>query len=237
MNRAILAAAVVPALAGCAANATRAQEPRPATERTIVVHASASVNRAPDLATARFAVETDAADARSAARSNAATAAAVVQALRDAGVGADRIRTLQVELSPRYSRPEPGGGARITGYRALNQVVVALDDMASVGVVIDAAIDAGANRVNGISFDLADPEEARLEALGAAVAKARREAEAIARALGEPLGPVKTVTTAGVPAMEPRAMRLESAAPSMPVEPGTVEIRADVTVVFFIGRP
>ena len=50
--------------------------------------------------------------------------------------------------------------------------------------MIDAALGAGATNIAQLTFESSKREAARLEALARAVQRARREAEAIARASG-----------------------------------------------------
>ncbi len=233
MKRLIVAAAAAPWLAGCAAQPIGAQQAEPAEGETITVHASARVERAPDRATVRFAVETSAAVAEAATRANAEAMHGVHSALREAGVPMDAITTQQIWLRPRYSRPEPGQEPHLAGYAATNRIEVELDDPAAVGTIIDVAIEAGANRVDGLTFRLSDPAEAREAALRQAVERARREAGILADALGTVLGRAISVSTTAGPEPPSSTIRLE-ARPSTPVEPGMVSVSASVTVVFLI---
>jgi len=62
-----------------------------------------------------------------------------------------------------------------------NIVEVTLTDLTQTGKVIDTAIQSGANRAQGISFDLQDRNPLVAQALKAAAARARNQADAIAR--------------------------------------------------------
>jgi len=239
----------VPALAvglllpACAA---RAQEPgaapAPPRDRTITVTGTGVVEREPDQAVIMLAVETSAQTADAAARANAETMERVIAALRRLGLTQDRIRTVSYQLHPEYARDEPRPGQsyepRVVGYRAMNMVRVTLDEIARVGEVIDAALGAGANRVTGLSFQLRDPERARNDALALAVQNARAEAQTLASALGETLGPALDVSTTGrvpppVPYMMDTAARAEVlSAMVTPIEPGTLRVEATVTIVY-----
>lgn len=228
---------------------TAAQVPAAETgPRTIHVSATAEVRRAPDRAVVALAVETPAPTAAEASRQNAERMRAVIEAVRRLGIDRNRIQTRRIELMPRYERMDRGPERveprepRIVGYIAVNQVVVTVDDITLVGPVVDAGVGAGANRVSGIHFELRDPEAAHHEALRMAVEKARREAQVIADALGEPLGPALNVTTSGYypprpPPMPMGDMRMEAvrAAPAPPVVPGELDVRASVNITFRIG--
>ncbi|MFW6205938.1 MAG: SIMPL domain-containing protein, partial [Gemmatimonadota bacterium] len=104
--------------------------------------------------------------------------------------------------------------------------------------VVDAAVDAGANRVTGIEFELADPEAAYHEALRRAIDQARREAEVAAAALGESLGPPMSLNTSGFNAPAQRVM-MESmdlrGAATTPVQPGELDVRASVSITYRLG--
>jgi uncharacterized protein len=116
--------------------------------------------------------------------------------------------------------------------------MVRLDDMALVGRVVDAAVQAGANRVTGIHFELSDPQAAYHEALRLAVARAGEEAGVVAAALGERLGPAMQVSTGGAqpprPMMEAARMDMAVAA-GPPVQPGEMEVHAMVSITYRLG--
>lgn len=211
-------------------------------ERTLQVSASATVQRAPDRAVISLAVETVAATAGEASRANATSMDAVLRAIRALGIDESMIQTRRLELHPRYDHSRDNREPRITGYVAMNQVVVTVDDVDMVGRVVDAGVAAGANRVSGISFELRDPEAAYHEALRKAIAQARREAEVAASALGETLGPPLNVSTSGfqppyrpMPAPMMRMDAMEAAAPPPPVQPGELDVHATVSITFRIG--
>src|SRR6202022_3410335 len=93
------------------------------------------------------------------------------------------LTTVSFSLSPVYNNPPPGQSATIIGYSVTNIVEVTLTDLAQVGKVIDTAVQSGANRVQGISFGLQDRNPQVAQALKAAAARARVQADAIASGL------------------------------------------------------
>jgi hypothetical protein len=213
----------------------------PEQPRTLTVSAQGNVERVPDRAVLGLAVESESSNARDAARTNATKMERVVAALRAAGVPADRIRTIGYELHPTYARPDRAEDPpRIAGYRAVNRLQVTLDALDRVGPALDAAIEAGANRASNLHFTLRDASSARIEALQQATAKARAEAQAIAAAAGETLGVVQSIHTDSympppAPAMEyARAAAMDMKAET-PVESGTLNVTANVTIVFRLG--
>ena len=103
-----------------------------------------------------------------------------------------------------------------------------------VGPVLDAALEAGANRVAGLAFFAADTESARLEAVAEATGQARREAGIIAGALGMSVVGVESVSTSAGGGPVFRAEMDVQAAMSTPVEAGSQSVSATVNVTFLL---
>lgn len=244
MNRIVLAVTVLVSTA-CSSLPARAvaQVPADTPPRTLSVNANASVQRTPDRAVVRLAVETIAPTAEEATDRNAQAMERMLAAVRGLGVPSEDIQTQRVSLHPRYDRSRDEPTPEIVAYQAVNQVIATLDDVTQVGAVVDAAVRAGANRILGIGFELSDPETAYHEALQLAVQKARREAETLAAALGESLGPAMQVSTGGysapmmrAPAPQPEMMmRADAAAAAPPVEPGELDVNAFVSITYRLG--
>lgn len=124
----------------------------------------------------------------------------------------------------------------IVGYRATNQVQVKQRDLARYGQVIDTLVKAGANEVNGPSFQIDKPEAAMDEARIDAVAKARARADLYARAAGLKVVRMLTISETGgwspqPPMLYARADKMMMAAPS-PVAAGELDVNANVTITF-----
>lgn len=236
MRHMVMAAVLVliPAMA-------RAQETQEQ-PRTITVSATGTVEREPERAVVLFAVESEAATAALAAEANARRMTELIAALRREGIADRDIRTLSYELRPEYAR-EPRGAEppRIVSYRAINIVQVTVDPVARLGRIIDTAVNSGANRVTNVRFELRDPRTVHLEAVQLAMQNARREAETVAAAAGQRLGPPLNITT-GAYAPPPSPMpgyrmdAMEMAA-ATPVEPGVLTVTAHVHVVYRIENP
>lgn len=195
----------------------------------ITVQGTASVTSAPDRAELSFGVESQGDSARAALAANAAEMRKVIAALRSAG--ATNLKTQHVSLSPRYGeRNEP------TGFAATNSVSATVKDLARAGAVIDAAVAAGANQVYGPSLSRGDQTALYRQALEAAVDEARATAQALASAAGVSLGRITAVVEAGAaPRPLPFAAADRALAESTPIEPGTQEVTATVTVTFSVS--
>lgn len=222
------------AVTGAAAPAT-AQEPmHAAPPPQIVTSASAEVQVTPNRATISIGVQSRAATAAQASAENSRRQRAVIDAIKAKGVPAERISTSGFNVIPetRYDR-EGQQAPRTTSYLVSNMVNVDLQRIDLVGPVIDAALGAGANQINSLSFTVASADSARRVALTRAVEKARADAEAMARAAGGSLGELieLVASDAYMPPPRPLAMaRMEAMqADAVPIEPGQEAIRASVT--------
>lgn len=254
LRRSSLAAtAAVAVLAAAAVAPPAAAQERNVIERSavpvITVSGTGEVRQTPDEATVRLGVTAQADDAAAAQREASETANRILAAVAALGVEESAIQTSRLVLDPVYSQPGPEERRgdrpyepRIVGYRASNVVSVTLDDLDRVGPVIDAAVGAGANEVQGVDFRLRNDQAARQRAVANAIADARGTAAAMAAALGVELGPVLEAREGGAqvyyPTMDVRAFRAEAAMaapPPTPVSPGEVEISARVEVTYRIG--
>jgi uncharacterized protein YggE len=222
------------------AAAQERDEPPP---RTITVMGYGEVKASPDLALIELAVETTAETAAKATAYNAQRTSAVIDILkRRLDDDGDRVTTTGYQLEPQYANRRPGSEAppEITGYIARNHVRIESHDLENVGKLIDAAIGAGANRTNMLSFTLEDRAPHLRKALEEAGEEARAQAESIAGALDVRLVEVLSASTAGVPMPVPLyrermvAMAADQMAVSTPVEPGSIDVSATLTVTYRI---
>ncbi len=199
----------------------------------------ATVKARPDQARIDLGVITQAPTAQAAGSQNTARVAAVVRELRGVAGPNTEIRTAGYSLQPDYRNPKPGGVAEISGYTARNTVEVTTTDLSIVGRFIDAAMQAGANNIQRLEFTLKDQQAAHAQALREATMKARTDAETIANALGVKIVRVLSAEeSGGEPPIRPMVMgmaRME-AAPTTPIEPGTVDVRAVITLQVEVNR-
>jgi uncharacterized protein YggE len=222
-----VAAAMAPALA---------QQAAP-TLSSIRVTGDSKVTARPDRVQIDLGVTTRAAHSQEAATENARQVDAVLAAVKKAAGPAAVLTTISYALNPNYQYHTSGGEPTITGYTAANVVQVQLDDLARIGSVIDSATQAGANHVQGIQFTLRDQDAVRATALREAALRARAEAEVLAGALGLKVLRVLSVEETSPQVMPvrymaaPRAgLSAASAEVATPVQAGTLDISADVTL-------
>lgn len=195
-------------------------------------HASA----APDLATVRIGVETRAADAAAALAANSKAAGALIAEAKARDVAKTDIRTGGLSLRPLYdNRGNADGEApALTGFAASNEVVLRLRDISGVGETLGALVGAGANRLNGISFGLADDQAVMDKARRAAVRDAQRKALLYAETAGVELGELLSIDEEGGGGAPRPMMRAMADSASVPVEAGETTVSAAVRMVWRI---
>jgi hypothetical protein len=206
--------------------------------RTIVVDANAEVSAAPDFVTLGFGVDTRATTAAEAVTKNAKVATDVMAALKTTLAGKGTISFSGYSLGPEYKRNQNGFVGKIIGYNAQNTVRVETAATNLVGALIDAATDAGANRVDSIGFAVKNDAELKNQANTTAAQTARAKARVLASALDVKLGPLLTVTTNAEQFQQPvgftRMALHHMGAPETPIEPGTISLVAHVTLTYEI---
>lgn len=215
---------------------------------TLTVTGEAQLERPSDQLTIRLGVVTEGEDAQAAMQENSRRMNAVIAALEEAGLTKDEYQTSQFQIHPQYSRPPRGQAPpadwkpQIIGYQIANRVIVETKKLELIGRLLEAATESGANSIDSINFDLADPRKHRGEAIKAATQNARSDAQALASAAGQRLVRVLSINLDHAMAEPPvplpmrgRAAAMEAAAETPPINPGDVTVRANVTIVYEIA--
>ena len=160
---------------------------------------------APDRASLLVNVQTRGSTAASAASENAQKSRAVLDALAKLGLSREQLGTEGYSVSPELRYDKEGGAPKVTGYVVTNSVKAETRRVEQAGAMIDAALGAGANMINSLSFYASSIDVPRREAIAAAVMSARADADAMARAAGGALGTLLEMSTQG-PTSPPRPM-------------------------------
>src|SRR5687767_4298664 len=211
----------------------------------IVTSATGEARVTPDRAHIMVGVQTRAATAAQAGADNARKTRAVIDAVKGRGIPAEQIATSEYNLYPEYDhREQPREGPqtpRVIGYAANNTVRVEVRRLDQVGAIIDAALAAGANMVNTIQFFASNVDAARRAALAEAVARARGDAEALAKAAGGSLGALLELNTQSPPVRplyRERVAMLQSSGADVqtPIEPGQQTLTVWVSGRWLLAR-
>jgi uncharacterized protein YggE len=191
-----------------------------------------------DMVTIVLGVQTRNESAAGAVADNARMMADSIEALKTAGVPEDEIKTARFSI---YSTRDwiDGKQSDKVIFEVSNQVTFSLNltDEVDVGEVLDAAVGAGTNSVEGITFGLRDPTSVQEEALEGAVVDAMGKAEVISEAAGVTLGRILSISEGGaspVPMAESKVYFAADVATTTPIVPGDVEVTATVTITYEI---
>ncbi len=246
--RLLAAAAVAIASTAMAAPAATGQE-RETREVQIVRHgplgvegtvlsvsAEGKATARPDMAIVALGVTTDGQTAQAAFQANAQRMTALIQALRRAGVAERDIQTSNISINPQYvyeERQPP----RLTGYQATNTVNAKVRNLDRLGPTLDAAVSAGGNTLNGVSFSHQNPDAQLDAARTDAMQEARRRAEIYARAAGLSVGRIISISESGgvappIPMPMYARMQAADAVANTPTMPGEIDTVINLGVVF-----
>jgi hypothetical protein len=185
----VLLAAV--ALSACGP-ATIVANPLPP-QRTMNVNGAGVVSLTPDIAYIYIGVHTEKKTAAEAVAENTAQTLKVSEALKKFGVDPKDIRTTNFSIWPN-TQYDPQTGQQIgTTYMVDNTVYVTVRKLGKLGDLLDATVQAGANTINSIQFDVADKTAALKQARAEAVKNAREQAQELASAAGVTLGEIQTI--------------------------------------------
>lgn len=209
------------------------------TLRTLSVSGTGRVNAVPDVADVSLGVFEQGKEAAGASQKAANSMDSMIQALLGLGIDEKDIQTTSISLNALYDyNTQP---AKIMGWEARNMVNVTVRDMESVGDVVDTAVKAGANQVNGISFRVEDPAAAQALARTAAVEDAEAKADQLARDTGVEITGIVTISESGGQQPQPIYMARQEmafaadAGASTPVLPGEVELSITVFIQYEIA--
>ncbi len=216
-------------LAFAAAPAAAQETPQLA---TLTADGTGQVFAEPDTAIVTIGVTTRGDTPAAALAANSADMERVIDAILAAGVDPADVQTSGFSISPIYSTQRGDGQPQlITGYNVSNQVTVRIRGIKASGGILNEVVAAGANQINGIRFDFADPRPLQDAATEAAIADARRRAELMAAAAGVRL--VRVLTVSAYANVQP--MFEARAAIAVPVMGGEQAITANATLTFEIA--
>jgi uncharacterized protein len=207
----------------------------PSTAGTIVVSGTGRVTVQPDTADLRLGVTVSRPSVGAARLEAGRTMEDILDAVEEAGIDRDDVRTALLSVQPRYDYRD-GRAPVLAGYDIANVVEVTVRDLAALGDVVDGTLGAGATSMDGLTFRLADPAHAEREARTRAMTEARSRAEVLAEAAGISIDGVSDIVE-GAPVRPPmpvaKGERMAMAADvATPVEAGTLEISVTVTVTY-----
>ncbi len=193
----------------------------------------------PDLAFVTSGVLSQGATAAEALSVNTKTMNSLFAALKDAGIAEKNIQTSSFSVQPRYDFNNGTAPPKLVGYEVSNTVTVTVHKLADLGPLLDSLVSAGSNQIQGIGFQVSEPNAALDAARQLAAADATRKAKVYAAAMGVDLGKVVSISEGGVQQPQPPLLRsgpmmADAASAPVPVAAGEQALSIDVTVTWEI---
>ena len=207
---------------------------------TLQVSGRGELTAKPDKVNITISVDTTNQIASAAVKENADKMNKVTEKLKSHIGKNDKISTTGYNLSPVYTYDEKTRKSDLSGYRVSNSIVVESKNLEGIGKLIDSATQAGANRIESLSFDTDKRDEYRKLALVKAVEDARGTADIVAKAAGVTIVKITQISPSyEIPIPTYREFALtarEAPAPPPPtqIEPGELTVNASVNMVFEI---
>lgn len=220
-------AALVLILSACAPTAA------PGAERFISVTGSGVVYLDPDIAYLYVGVHVEDKDIQVALANNNQRTQTLIGALVSAGVETADIQTSNFSVWSMEAWDE--FGVPYTKYTVDNTVYITVRDLAELGDLLNEVVEAGANNISSITFDVGDKTAAMALARQLAMENADALAQELAGEAGLQVGEVQNITyTEYSPypyyGMGGGGAAMESA--SVPIQPGKMQYSVSVSVTY-----
>jgi uncharacterized protein YggE len=207
---------------------------------TISLSGTGTVTVTPDQVQVRLGVETRASTASEAQQMNAEKMSNVIETLKEAGVPEEKIKTSGFSLTPVTAKTEEPWRSdleyEVVGYICSNNVVFTVDEISTAGDIIDLAVTAGANTVQGVYFTVSDEKAAELQnqATQMAVKDAEAKAKLIAETAGVTIVGPTSLSIGGFYMPEYRAYDAVASAPASntPILPGQIDVSVTVQAIY-----
>lgn len=224
-----------------AAQAQMAVETTSTLARTITVVGEGTVKIKPDIAQANIGVEVMEPTVKEASSEAKDVMDAVLQVLKEQDVDEKDIQTSGFSVWTERPYGPEGSAREEVLYHVTNQVAVTIRDLDTVGAVLDAAIEAGANNIYGVTFSLDDPSQVESQAREKAVANAQAKAQELATLNGVEVGDVVSVSEVigGRGGYYAGGVREAALAAGMgggggPIAPGELELTLQLEIVYTV---
>jgi uncharacterized protein YggE len=204
--------------------------------RTLSVSGSGEAFLAPDIAYIYIGVHTENATAAEAVSENTSSTQALIQAIQEFGIDPKDIRTTNFSIYP-MDRFDPATGlpSGEKTYAVDNTVYVTVRELARLGDLLDTAVQAGANTVNSIQFDVADKDAALQQARAEALKDAQAQAQALAQSAGLSLGEIRSINFLDAqpyPIFDGRGGGAGVPEAAVPIQPGQLTFTVNVSVTY-----
>lgn len=171
-------------------------------QNQVTVYGEGKIYVKPDVAVISMGITAQGATVAEVTKSSTEKMNAVIDEIKKMGVDEKDIQTINYNLTPVYentyvpmisSREFVSISPKITGYKLQQDIRVKIRDFTKIGDILSVATTKGANEIGSLQFTIDDPEQYRQEARAKAIAKAKDNAQNLAKESGIKLGKIINV--------------------------------------------
>lgn len=207
---------------------------------TIDVTGKGTITVEPNMAVITFSVETSEKKADEALEKNAKHMKRLMAALKNATKEQATISTSNFSIYPLYDRDsvskDNSDRQSPIAYRVNNSLTVETSRVEEIGLLIDTAVDAGANRIGSLSFTRNDLDQFQKQAAAKALENAMEYGEELAKTAGLAINKILYIQYVPSGAVyDYQGMALAEEAVPTPVSPGRIPVESYVNVSFAVG--
>ncbi|SDM14597.1 SIMPL domain-containing protein [Bacillus sp. OK048] len=205
----------------------------PKRNHLIKVNGEGEIAVQPDTATVNLGVVTESKELMDAQQQNSIIANKIINALIALGIDKNQIQTVDYRIEPDYDFSS--GQQIFRGHKITHILQVKIDDLSTIGKVVDTAVENGANSVAHVQFTSRYKEAYYQQALVMALNNANNKAQTIATTLRVTLNPTPILVVEGGATIQPfesHQVAFAKGASSTPIQPGQLLIRANVSTEY-----
>ena len=214
-----------------------------ARKNMIVVKGQGTTKTVADMVMIDIAVMTEKPSSSDSVSENSKSTQNVITAIKTLDNNDIQIETRGFNLQPLYNYIE-NKPPEIYAYRTITSLLVKTNKIEKIGDVISVAIEAGANDISSIAYDLSDEskEKAKSDTLALAVKDANLKADALASAMATDIVEIYSVNETGTSyptpiyrTLEKEALDATGAERVIPPNliPQEIEVTAEIEVTYF----
>lgn len=187
----------------------------------------------PDSASVNLGVITESKQLIEAQQQNSIDVTKVINSLISLGITKNNIQTFDYRIESDYEYDQ--GKQVFRGYKITHILQIKLEDLSSVGKVVDTAVQNGVNYVSNVQFTVKNKDAFYKQVLVSAVNNAIEKAKTIAKNLNVTLIPIPSLIIEGGSTAQPiinQSGAFVKASTATQLEPGQIIIKAEVRAEF-----
>lgn len=198
----------------------------------LTISGEGSIQAQPNIAIISLGARTENKQANIAQSENAAIISSLIQSLQHLGISPNDIQTSDYQIDMQYDYED--GKQLFRGYQVVQLLEVTLQKIKQTGIIIDTAVNHGANIVTNIRFTVAHQDAYYNQALALALKNAQKKARVVADTLKVTLNeiPMNITETSQIAPPRPYEVAAFAKSAETPIMPGQIQITAHLEAQF-----